>query len=60
LANQAAGIDSIRRSAAPLGEGAWLVDGLTIPLAGRWQVQVELLVGDFEKITLADSVVIRP
>ena len=36
---------------------AWRVDRLHFPLPGRLQVRVEILVSDFEKVTLEDTVV---
>lgn len=52
LSQPALGIEPIQRQARRTGEGAWQVDGLTIPSAGRWQVRVEVLVTDFDKLTL--------
>ncbi len=58
LVNPAAGIEPIRHAAARVGENAWRVDDLRIPVAGRWQVRVELLVGDFDKLTIEGSAVL--
>jgi copper transport protein len=55
LANPAAGIEPIRRVAAP-ADGGWRIDDLSVPLAGQWTLRVELLVSDFDKITIEDSV----
>ena len=38
---------------------AWRVDRLHFPLPGVWQVRVEILVSDFEKVTLEDTVEFR-
>jgi copper transport protein len=59
LSHPAAGIEAIRRSAT-LREGVWEIDALPLPASGRWQVRVDILVSDFEKRTLEDSVDIRP
>jgi copper transport protein len=55
LANPAAGIEPIRRAAASLGDGRWQVDGLRIPVGGAWRIAVEILVSDFDKITLEQT-----
>src|SRR5262249_41786025 len=47
LANPAAGIEPLRLPAAPAGDNGWVIDGLRIPVAGRWNLQVEILVSDF-------------
>lgn len=59
LANPAAGIEPIRRQ-AELRDSVWQIDALPLPVAGRWQVRVDVLVSDFEKQVLEDSVDIRP
>src|SRR5262249_3173936 len=56
LANPAAGIEPMRRAAAPAGENRWRIDDLRIPLAGRWRLAVEILVSDFDKVTVEDAV----
>ena len=59
LSNPAAGIEPIRRGAV-LRDEVWRVDGLTLPVAGTWQVRIDVLVGDFEKVMLEDAVAIAP
>ncbi|WP_088342973.1 MULTISPECIES: copper resistance CopC/CopD family protein [Rhodomicrobium] len=59
LANPTAGIEPIRRPATRPGDGTWAVDGLTIPQAGRWQVELEILVTDFELLKLDGEIDIR-
>jgi copper transport protein len=67
LANPAAGIEPIRITATRAGpsEGAnvtsaatstWRIDDLRIPVAGRWNLRVEILVSDFEKRIIEDTV----
>jgi copper transport protein len=53
--NPGAGIEPIRRSATAEG-GAWRIAGVHIPIAGVWRMRVEILIGDFDKITLEDNV----
>jgi copper transport protein len=52
FANPAAGIEAIRRNAVSEGDANWRIDDLRIPVAGRWQLQVEILVSDFDKLML--------
>jgi copper transport protein len=54
LSHPAAGVEPIRRSAT-LREGVWEIDALPLPVPGRWQVRVDVLVSDFEKQMLEDS-----
>jgi copper transport protein len=56
LSNPAAGIEPMRREAVSEGDVTWRIDDLRVPLAGRWHVQVEILINDFEKVTLEDDV----
>jgi copper transport protein len=56
LANPAAGVEPLRRIATPTGGSQWRVDHLTIPLAGRWTLRVELLIDDFDKVMVEDTV----
>ena len=64
LANPAAGIEPIRmnatRAGANGGAGAnpstWRIGDLRIPVAGRWNLRVEILISDFEKRIIEDTV----
>ena len=56
LANPAAGIEPMRRAATPVGKGTWRIDDLRIPVAGRWNLRVEFLISDFDKLTIEDTV----
>jgi copper transport protein len=56
FANPAAGIEPVRRDAVSEGDSNWRIDGLRIPVAGRWRVRVEILISDFDKVTLEDQV----
>jgi copper transport protein len=58
LANPAAGIEPIRRAAAHGTNGTWRVDDLRIPVAGRWNLRVEILISDFDKAMLDETVVL--
>lgn len=57
LANPAAGIEPMRRPGVRAdGDGIWRVDDVRIPVAGRWNIRVEVLIDDFEQATVGDSV----
>jgi copper transport protein len=56
----AAGIEPMRRDAAYAGDSTWRVDDLLIPAPGRWHLGIEILVSDFEKITIEDDIQIPP
>jgi copper transport protein len=56
LANPAAGIEPMRRIARRAGETNWRIDDLRIPVAGRWNLGVEILISDFDKVTVEDTV----
>jgi len=60
LANPATGIEPIKRAATKPGDGLWHVDHLVIPVAGRWDVEVAILVSDFDLVRLRDTIDIRP
>ncbi|MBN9448427.1 MAG: hypothetical protein J0I67_16175 [Bosea sp.] len=60
LANRSAGIEPVERPALRQPDGRWLVEGLTVPIAGRWSVEIEILVSDFEMIRLNDTIEIKP
>ena len=51
----ARGIEPIERNAALGPDGYWHVRGVPLPLPGRWHMQIDVLVTDFEKITLEDD-----
>jgi copper transport protein len=58
LVNPDAGIEPMRYPAVRVDRNLWRVEGLRIPVAGRWQLRIELLVGDFDKLTIEDSAVL--
>lgn len=49
------GVEPIERRATSGGDGTWHVRGVMLPVAGRWQMQIDALVSDFQKITLQDE-----
>lgn len=60
LANPAAGIEPIRRKAVKGSDAVWRIDALAIPIAGRWQVRIDILIDDFRMAKLEDAIEIRP
>lgn len=60
LSRPEAGIEPIERQAAKQADGSWQVGDLTLPVAGRWTVELEILVSDFEMMRLKDTLDIRP
>jgi copper transport protein len=63
LANPSAGIEPMRRPAMRAEEAGarpgpmnWRIEDLRIPVAGRWNVRVELLISDFDKVMIEDTV----
>ncbi|MDX0537438.1 copper resistance protein CopC [Sinorhizobium medicae] len=53
------GVEPFRRQAVRLNEGTWRIDDMTIPLPGTWRVRVEILISDFEKVSLEEQINIR-
>jgi copper transport protein len=56
LSNVSAGIEPLRRSAVSQADGSWRIEDVRVPVAGRWLVRVEILISDFEKVTLEETV----
>jgi copper transport protein len=56
LSNPAAGIEPMQRHGVSEGDGLWRIDDLRIPAAGRWQLRVEILISDFDKLVLDEEV----
>jgi len=60
LSRPEAGIEPIERQATKQADGSWQVGDLTLPIAGRWTIELEILVSDFEMTRLKETVEIRP
>jgi len=60
FANPAAGIEAIERRAVRGADGLWRIDDLSLPVPGRWSVELAILISDFEMLRLSDTVEIRP
>ena len=51
-----AGIEALRFPATHVEAAVWRVDGVRLSLPGRWRAQLDILVNDFEKITIEDEI----
>lgn len=60
FANTAAKIEGFSRPATKQPDGRWRVEGLTLPVGGRWTVTTEILIDDFTKVTLEGEAELRP
>jgi copper transport protein len=60
IENENAGIGPIRREAVRTENNAWTVQELTIPVAGHWRLRLDVLVNDFESVTLENAVRVLP
>jgi copper transport protein len=60
LEQAAVGVGPIRRRLRPEGGGRFVHDGPELALPGRWSVRVDVLVGDFEQVSLEARVDLRP
>lgn len=60
LSKPDAGIEPIKRAATKPGDGTWRVDGLVVPVPGRWTARLDILVSDFEMVKIEAPIDIRP
>ena len=51
-----AGIEPLRIPAAHVADSTWRVEGLRLPMTGRWRVRVEILIDDFNKVAVDEDV----
>ncbi|RTM11157.1 MAG: copper resistance protein CopC [Hyphomicrobiales bacterium] len=59
LSKPESGIEPIKRPATKPGDGTWRVDNLVIPLPGRWNARLDILVSDFEMVKIEAPIDIR-
>ena len=59
LSQPSAGIEPLRLSATRNEDANWRIDGIRAPLTGRWHFRVNILVSDFEKITIEEDFELR-
>lgn len=60
LSKPDSGIEPLKREATKPGDGTWRVDGLVIPVAGRWSARLDILVSDFDMVQIEAPIDIRP
>jgi len=60
FSNPAAGIEPIERQARLGPDGIWRLETLNLPVPGRWEVELAILISDFEMRRVKDAVFIRP
>ncbi|MBR1225555.1 copper resistance protein CopC [Bradyrhizobium sp. AUGA SZCCT0176] len=53
------GIEPLEREAKRRPDGYWHVRGVPLPVAGRWRMRIDVLVTDFEKVTLEGEFDVR-
>jgi len=53
------GIEPMERRATLGPDGYWHVRGVALPLPGRWRMQIDALVTDFQKVSLQDELQVR-
>ena len=53
------GVEPLRLAATHVAATSWQIHGVRLPVAGRWSVRVEILISDFEKITVDDEIDLR-
>lgn len=59
LSNKAAGIEPIVRPGRQ-DDATWRIEGLVVPIPGRWEAEITVLVSDFDQIVLDGPVVLQP
>jgi copper transport protein len=55
LSQPGRGIEPFERQASRGGDGNWSAQDVPLPFAGRWRVRIDVLVSDFEKVSLEDD-----
>jgi copper transport protein len=58
LSNPAQHIEAISHDAIARDDGSWHIDALTLPMAGTWDIELTVLVTDFEQTHLHGSTTI--
>ncbi|RWL46856.1 MAG: copper resistance protein CopC [Mesorhizobium sp.] len=59
LSKPDSGIEPIKRPATKPGDGTWRVDNLVIPIPGRWNARLDILVSDSEVVKIEAPIDIR-
>jgi copper transport protein len=56
FSSAASGIEPLRLSATHVEGTVWSIENVALPATGRWQVRVEILLNDFEKVSIEDEI----
>jgi copper transport protein len=59
LSRPDAGIEALRWPAARLDATTWRINGVRLPMPGRWHARIEVLISDFEKLAVEDDIDLR-
>jgi len=59
LSRPEAGIEPPRWPATRLDATTWRISGVRLPATGRWHARIEILVSDFEKVSVEDDLELR-
>ncbi|WP_286157303.1 CopD family protein [Sinorhizobium sp. RAC02] len=60
FSNRQAGVEPMRRKAELRPDGTWNATDVVLPLAGKWQMRIDVLISDFELVRLQEDLEIRP
>ncbi len=60
LTNRDAGIEAIRRPAKHLDGALWRIDDLVLPAPGNLTAKVDVLITDFDQVSLEQSFTVPP
>ena len=60
VSNPDAGIGPLRRPLAPHSDGVWRADGLVLPAGGTWHVEIDVLISDFDELSLEGEISLAP
>jgi copper transport protein len=53
------GTEPLRLETTQIEGTIWRIESVSLPISGRWRVRIEILVNDFEKITIEDDIDFR-
>ncbi|MGQ3215487.1 FixH family protein [Shinella sp.] len=59
FSNPPAGVEPMRREAELQPDGTWNAADVVLPLAGQWQMRIDVLISDFELVRLQETIEIR-
>jgi copper transport protein len=54
------GVEALRVEARPEGAGRFVAPSVSLPLPGTWEVQADLLVDDFTKLSFRTRIEVSP